>query len=208
VNKELENIVRQMRDIVNQEKPYSNIPKLPDLRDKFTDLYISIFDNELKPVINSIEDAKSRVLEVLNTKEYAKGKKDSYINQFSELLEGAEHCNNVSSLRSFGDKADALKLRLLREMDDLDAKLAKDKADKEARKLEEEAIQNGTEDSFVAEPKVEYKPRKTKRVPIKQITGTASWRLESIEDIEKYIDELRKNLEAQMDVDTIVNVEF
>jgi hypothetical protein len=40
------------------------------------------------------------------------------------------------------------------------------------------------------------------------MTGTASWRLESTEDIDKYITELRKTLTAQMDGDTIVNVEF
>lgn len=42
-----------------------------------------------------------------------------------EIREGAEHCNNVSSLRSFADKADALKLT---EMDSLDGKPAREKA--------------------------------------------------------------------------------
>lgn len=40
------------------------------------------------------------------------------------------------------------------------------------------------------------------------MTGTASWRLESKEDIDRYMDSLRKSLEAQLDEDTIVNVEF
>ena len=40
------------------------------------------------------------------------------------------------------------------------------------------------------------------------MTGTASWRLESKEDIDRYMDNLRKSLEAQLDEDTIVNVEF
>ena len=52
------------------------------------------------------------------------------------------------------------------------------------------------------------KLRKTKNVSIKMMTGTASWRLESKEDIDRYMDSLRKSLEAQLDGDTIVNVEF
>jgi tRNA A-37 threonylcarbamoyl transferase component Bud32 len=93
-------------------------------------------------------------------------------------------------------------------MDHLDAQLAKKKAAEEAARLAEEAKKNGTEVPAVAELKTEYKVRKTKNVSIKQMTGTASWRLESVEDIDKYIAELRKTLVAQMDGDTIVNVEF
>lgn len=40
------------------------------------------------------------------------------------------------------------------------------------------------------------------------MTGTSSWRLESKEDIARYMDSLRKTLETQLDDDTIVNVEF
>ena len=40
------------------------------------------------------------------------------------------------------------------------------------------------------------------------MTGTASWRLESKADIDRYMDGLRRSLEAQLDEDTIVNVEF
>ena len=52
------------------------------------------------------------------------------------------------------------------------------------------------------------KIRKTKNVSIKMMTGTSSWRLESKADIDKYIADLRETLEAQLDEDTIVNVEF
>jgi hypothetical protein len=208
VDEELETIVKQMRTIVYQDKPYGNIPKLPDLRQKFMDVYSRILEREEAPVLDSIDQASRRVLDVLETKEYVGTKRDSYMSQFREIRNGAEHCNNVSSLRSFADKADALKLRLLTEMDHLDAQIAQKKAAEEAARLSAEAKKNGTEVPVVAEPKTEYKVRKTKNVSIKQMTGTASWRLESAEDIDKYIAELRKTLAAQLDGDTIVNVEF
>ena len=206
VNAELEDIVAQMRSIVGQEKPYANIPKLPELREKFMSCYVKILQQESAPVLDSIDQARSRVLEVLSTKEYNEQKRNTYFTLFREIRDGAEHCNNVSSLRSYADKADALKLRLLNEMDALDNKLAQQRAAEEARRKAEEAKQNGN-------PAVEVDPapvkiRKTKNVSIKMMTGTSSWRLESKADIDKYIAGLRETLEAQLDEDTIVNVEF
>ena len=168
--------------------------------------YVKILQQESAPVLDSIDQARARVLEVLSTKEYNEQKRNTYFTLFREIRDSAEHCNNVSSLRSYADKADALKLRLLNEMDALDNKLAQQRAAEEARRKAEEAKQNGN-------PAVEVDPapvkiRKTKNVSIKMMTGTSSWRLESKADIDKYIAGLRETLEAQLDEDTIVNVEF
>ena len=199
VDAELEDIVAQMRSITRQEKPYSNIPKLPELREKFMSCYGDILQQQSAPVLDSIGQAMKRVLDVLSTKEYNDKKRASYIEKFQEIKEGAEHCNNVSTLRSFADKAEALKLRLLNEMDEFDNELAAQKAEAEGAK------QAASADKVDGAP---VKIRKTKNVSIKMMTGTASWHLESKEDINKYIDSLRKALEAQLDEDTIVNVEF
>ena len=208
VNAELEDIVTQMRSIVGQEKPYANIPKLPELREKFMACYVKILQQESSPVLDLIDQAKSRVLEVLSTKEYNEEKRNTYFTQFQEIRDGAEHCNNVSSLRSFADKADALKLRLLNEMDALDNKLAQQRAAEEARRKAEEAKCSGTSTDEVEIAPAPVKIRKTKNVSIKMMTGTSSWRLESKADIDKYITSLRETLEAQLDENTIVNVEF
>ncbi len=208
VNAELEDIVAQMRSIVGQEKPYANIPKLPELREKFMSCYVKILQQESAPVLDSIDQARARVLEVLSTKEYNEQKRNTYFTLFREIRDGAEHCNNVSSLRSYADKADALKLRLLNEMDALDNKLAQQRAAEEARRKAEEAKQNGTPAAEVEIAPAPVKIRKTKNVSIKMMTGTSSWRLESKADIDKYIAGLRETLEAQLDEDTIVNVEF
>jgi hypothetical protein len=206
VDEELENVVKKMSEIVAENEPYKKIPQLPELREKFMNLYSAILQREEAPVLDSIDQASKRVLDELETKEYAAQKRNNYIGQFAEIRKGAEKCNNVSTLRSFADKADALKLRLLNEISRLDIELAKKKTEEEAKRLAEEAKKNGTEvpEAILPKPKV----RKTKNVSIKQMTGSASWRLENLEDIDKYISELRKTLVAQMDEDTIVNVEF
>ena len=124
VDEELEKIVAEMRQITGQNKPYKNIPKLPELRTKFMTAYSAILEREEKPVIDAIDKAKARVIEVLNTKEYAEEKREKYSELFREIHDGAEKCNNVSALRSFADKADALKIRLMNEMDARDRQIA------------------------------------------------------------------------------------
>ena len=92
-------------------------------------------------------------------------------------------------------------------MDELDAALASQRAE-EARRKAEEAMQSGTPAQKTEVPPAPVKIRKTKNVSIKMMTGTSSWRLESKEDVEKYITALQSKLEAQLDGDTILNVEF
>ena len=58
-----------------------------------------------------------------------------------------------------------------------------------------------------AQKKVE-KVKKTKNISIKSMTKTASWRLETTEDVDRYLNELRLKLVNELDTDTIVNIEF
>ena len=73
---------------------------------------------------------------------YKDAKHSGYMERFEELLDGAVHCNNVSVLRSYQDKSDALKIRLLNEMVDEDNRLAQQalaQAEAEQKRLAEEA---------------------------------------------------------------------
>ena len=96
----------------------------------------------------------------------------------------------------------------------LDRQIAERKQVEEIRRIKEEAKKYGadltdTEVAHkVAEQKAQFKVRETKNVSIKKMTGTSSWRLENTQDVDRYIEELRKTLVAQLDEDTIVNVEF
>lgn len=207
VDSALEDVVAQMRGIVQQEKPYGNIPKLPKLREQFMAAYVKVLKTEQAPVLDTIDQAEKRVLEVLSGKEYEEQKRSSYNEQFREIRDGAERCNNVSTLRSFGDKADALKLRLLNEMDAMDDQITEKKAEEARMRIQEqvkEALSKAPPP--IAKPTTFF--RRTKRISIKRVTGTASWRLETVEDVDKYLAELREKLTEELDTNTIVNLEF
>jgi hypothetical protein len=214
VDRELEEVIEKMRSILKQDKPYKNIPQLPELRERFMERYSNILEEQSEPVKDSIKQDRSRVLEVLNTKSYKDEKLARYTNAFDELLDGAEQCNNISTLRSFADKADALKLRLLNEMTEEDDRIAQEVAKRlklEQEKRNEEAKQRGEkikEEAFIEDVKQEFKVRTTKNISIKTVAKTASWRLESSEDIERYLAILRENLLKEIKEDTIINIEL
>ena len=213
VNTALEDVVRQMRSIVGMKAPYREIPKLPELREKFMTRYNEILEEQSAPVVKAIKDDRNRVLEVLNDKPYKEAKHRGYMERFEELLDGAVHCNNVSVLRSYQDKSDALKIRLLNEMVAEDNRLAQQalaQEEAEQKRLAEEARKRG-ETVTVPQPKVQQpavKVRTTKNLSIKTVARAASWRLESAEDVDKYLDALRQSLLKELADDSIVNVEL
>ncbi len=215
VDAELENVVDAVRTIVKKDKPFADIPKLPELLKQFTDAYTKVLDEQLAPVLDAISESQKRVFEVLNTKEYKESKINAYNDMFLEIQNGAESCTNVSTLRGYADRAEALKIRLLNEMDKMDQDIALKKAEEVRKKLEAEAKENGRYDTDLIEQQVSkvaeengYHSQHIKNVTFKKISKSLSWRIESVEDLDKHLNELRNNLLLELDDNTIVNVEF
>ena len=204
VDTALEDIVAQMRTIVRMDSPYREIPKLPDLRNKFMNAYTKVLEDAAVPVKQSIEDDRDRVVEVVDTKEYKDEKKPGYIKLFVEIWNGADTCNNVSRLRAYADEAGALKIRLLDEMSALDAKLATEKAAKAAQQQQSE----GGSDVPPVDVVIDVPVKKTKNVSIKNVAKTSSWRIEKAEDVDKYVNQLKKSLMDELNANDIINVEF
>ena len=108
----VEETVAAMREIVGMESPYNDIRRLSELQQRFTDAYMEILQEEREPVLDAIERDRARILDALSGEE-----RPEYLRQFDALKDGAEGCDNVSTLRGYADKSNALKLRLLNEID-------------------------------------------------------------------------------------------
>lgn len=215
VDVQLENVVDAIRTIVRKERPFADIPKLPELLKQFTDAYTKVLDEQLAPVLDSVTESQKRVFEVLSTKEYKESKLNSYHELFLEIENAANGCTNVSTLRGYADRAETLKIRLLNEMDKLDQEIAIKKAEEVRKKLEAEAKENGQYDTDLIARQVSkvaeengYYAKQIKNVTFKKISKSSSWRIESVEDVDRHLSELRNNLLSELADDMIVNVEF
>ena len=202
VNAEIESVVEEVKSIMKKSTPFGEIRKIPELLDRYTDLYSSMLTEMEKPIFASIKEARQRVIEDLDSKECKESFSKKVAERFDELYKKAESCNNVATLQNIKVEADALKVRLLNEIGEEEARLIA------ARKPITLVV---PPTGGVSDPPGTYdlpKVKKQKTVSIKTINTEATWRIETEADVERYVDALKAKLKQRIQDDIILNVEF
>lgn len=199
VDEMVESIVGEIKAILQKNAPYSDIPKLPELLDHFNEAYMKVLGDMEAPVIEAIDDARKRVFDILENKEYKSQFSVRFRQLFEEILEKARTCNNVATLQNIKVEADALKVRLLNEMSKMDEQIARQKV------VEAKPSYGGGEKP---KPQPQPKIKKRKNISIKTVSLSASWQIETPQDIDKYMATLKERILKELDEDTIVNIEF
>ena len=187
VSKDIEAVVKDIKSILKMEAPYGSIYKLPDLNNRFISLYGSLLEKMAVPVQDTINEARKRVFDELSGKKCEATLKDRYVRLFDELQQKEDTCNNVATLQNIKVEADTLKVRLLNEIAEEEARLTPGP---------------GPDDD---NPPVK---KKKKTVSIKSVSAATSWQIENIDDVDKYLTDLRKKLIGTLEDDTIINIEF
>lgn len=198
VNEELEGVVNSIKKILKKSAPYSDIFKLPELLESFRDLYTEILTDLEAPVQAAIDDAKKRVFDELQGKKCHGSLSGRFSGRFTELKDKAEHCNNVAQLQNIKIEADALKVRCLTEISAEEAKLIQEAAT-------QDAVDGNNEPTA---ENIAVKHKKTKTISIKAINTSATWQIETADDVKKYITELENKLIKALEQDTVINIEF
>ena len=193
-NKEIDNVVKDIYEIIKNRNPYSQIYKLPGHLEQFRTVYSALLIELQKPAEEAIADAKERVFEKLENKSFCDDLKVEFNNAFRELSNKAASCNNVATMINIKLEADTLKMNCL------------NRIDAEANKIAEKSV----EYKFDGDSKTEEKPilKQKKNISIKAINSSSSWQLETEEDVKKYISELERTLMDLLEKDTIINIEF
>ena len=192
VDDEIETVVKEIETILRKPSPYSEIYKIAGLNERFSNAYMQLLDKEISPISEAVQNARERVFEHLNQTHC----KDKFLNRviksFDELKDKAESCNNIAVLKNIQYEADALKMRLLNEINAEENKI-----------LQIAAEQNKTNADIPAPKQI-----KRRNISIKSLSPYKTWEIKSYEDIERYLAELRLKIECELEEDTIINVEF
>lgn len=203
VDEQVEYAVGEIKAILIKEVPYADIPKLPELLDRFSNAYSKVLDAMEAPVLASIDDARSRVFKVLDTKGYKEEFSARFHKLFQEIYEKTKSCNNVATLQNIRVEADALKVRLLNEIAKKDEQIAIAKA---------EIVADGPGDYDHGDTKPVTPPqpkiKKQKNISIKTVNVANSWQIETVQDVDKYMAVLREQIIKELDEDTVINIEF
>ena len=195
VNTDIESIVSQIKGILAKTVPYSDIYRLPALKERFIDLYNKLLNEMQKPIEVAIQEARKRVFEELDDKQCHDLLANKFIELFREIEDKANSCNNVAILQNIKVEADALKVRCLNEISTEEAKFIEADTDPQV---------DINDDTPIVQPII----KKRKTISIKSINSEASWQIETEEDVKKYINELEKKLISTLEENTIISIEF
>lgn len=201
VDEGIEAVVSDIKDILKKSAPYGEIFKLPDMLEKFVDLYGKLLSDMQKPIDTAIEDARKRVLDELEGKQCRDKLRDKFIRLFDEITDKASKCNNVATLQNIKIEADALKVRCLNEISTEEAKYV----------AAPQQPSHVAEDPNYGEKEKQPAPapvKKKKTVSIKAINNATTWQIENEADVKRYIAELEKKLMSSLEDNTIINIEF
>lgn len=187
---ELVEIAEQIKSILQHNNPYSLIQKLPGLIEAFNNKYAVILENNTFPVKQTVLENKMQVLQALEGKSF----KDQYLVKvakiFNEFLQNIEAAKDIMVLRSYMDKSDLEKQKLLKDIDDL--------------YMQETAAKSAAETGSAAA----VKQKQNQSYYIKEIVHATSWRLENEADVDRYVEQLRANLKQALSEDTVINIKF
>ena len=131
------------------------------------------------------------------------------IDRFGELMEKADSCNNVASLKNIPIEADALKVRFLNDIAHYIVEITPPPKEEEKPVDYQEVAAQGstnTEKPIFSSPPLKQKEKKV--YSLKNISTSTSWQLETKEDVDEYVDALKKKLNGLLEENIIVQIEL
>lgn len=178
-------LYEQILRITELPKPYSEIFKLPELIEKFRDIFGKLLAQECAPIRQVVLSDYDKVKEEMATYDVTESFGDKFKKGYDDLLNRLDSANNFYEAIAMKEESDRLKLRYVEE---INKEVEKQKPDK-------------PNDPEIPEIKV----KKTVNISIANILhGTRN--IESKADIEKLLAEIRVKLENELKEDTVIKV--
>ena len=194
LDKDTIKIVEAMEAIVKSKEPYSQIQKLPNLISEFREKFVQLLEVECKPVRIVIESDYNKVKTDLELYEFESELGPRFKEKFDDLLMRLDSANNFYEAIAMKEESDRLKMRCFEEIEKKKQELKK----KEPAGRDEITLESGGEQS-------DYKTRKTVTVSMANILHGAKT-IESKQDIDKLLEDIRTKLEKELKEDTIIKL--
>lgn len=207
----LERIAIAIRDILQDPKPYRRIKDLPGLRDQFNKAYGEILTVKAAPVAAAIEDCRERVFTELAGKPYKDEKAAKFQKKFDELRDCAEHSNNINTLMSLTNQAEAVRQKYLNEIAAEDTRLAKAAEEKANARRDSQVAETGEKSAaapveFPDHP--DYQPKKTKYCRMGELAGVVSMEIRNEADIDGLLKALKGKLLKELAGRDSIHIDF
>lgn len=197
--------VAQMEAIITAKNPFGQIQKLPDMSVKFIQQYGALLEKEAEEMSPIVDDDLQKVLNTLDQKEFAPVFRDKFLCAFAELKQKLDTSHEIAAVKNIRLESDTLKLRCMDEITEYE-ETHRPKPDPKppVDPLTPKADGGNVQPVDPVIPPIQPKQKKRKNVSISNVAGARTYTLETEEDVDKFAEELKRKLKAQLDGDTII----
>ena len=199
-NQELLKVVEEIETIVKDSKPFGQIQKLPELNKKFEELHMGLLKKETAIMEPLVHDDFLKVNEVLDTKPFAEMLR-SRINQgFEEIWDKLRTSNDIAAIKNIKLESDTLKIKCLDEIDEYE-RMHQPESEPPAA-----PAASGKEPINPTPVQTKVKTKKRKNVSISNVAGARTYSIETEQDIDKFLAEMKQKLMNELEEDTIITL--
>ena len=183
-------LAENMKTIIAMPVPYGRIHELVELREKFMEAFSDLMDAAFVKVQGDMNYSRRAAMDELKGKPYEKETAARWGALFSDLDRQAGKAGDLASLHGFKDQADALRLRLVGTIPELDRKW-----EEEHEPVNPQPVITKTEP---VQPVSKPVLREPVDVPLRHVFTDYSWKIHSEEDIDGYLKKLKAQLEKEL----------
>ena len=177
---ELKDVVRKITDILKADEPYSSIHELPTLRSELISILVDMYEKKSAPIIEMANKTIEYIQNELNNsgidcEKFGKG----YIDNCKGIINSLQHSNELKDIYAQETRLGQMKDSFIIALDKKKYEMSKPK-----------------DDNTKSDETVIIKIRKIVRT---DMLMNRSYEINSKEDIDKYIEELRNKLMKELE---------
>ncbi|RYV00352.1 BREX system P-loop protein BrxC [Clostridium tetani] len=205
INDDIKKIIEEIKEIIRMPKPYSKIPKIPLLIEKYNNKITDLLEEESIPVKGFIEMCRNEVFETLGSFDFKDKFENKIIEEFNNLYNRVEGASSFAVLSSMSDLAEKVKLKWIKEI------VTESETQKRIKTREIENVNRVAKSETkiaTSQNKAEPSPEvviKTKTLSMRELVKGQKT-IKNNDDIDEVIEALRLKLKEELEKDTIINL--
>ena len=199
-DQELLKVVEEIETIVKDSKPFGKIQRLPELNKRFEELHMGLLEKEAAIMDPLVHDDFLKVKEVLDTKPFAEVLRPRINQRFDEIWEKLRTSSDIAAIKNIKLESDTLKIKCLDEIDEYE------RAHQPAPEPPVAPVVPGKEPINPTPALTKVKTKRRKNVSISNVAGARTYSIETEQDIDKFLAEMKQKLMNELEEDTIITL--
>ncbi len=197
----------QIRKILSIKEPYSFIKKLEEYDNQLMDAIIELLEKDAARIRPDVEADRKLVLDELDPERpYAARIREKVLDKFDELLKKVDETHDMATMNGIPAESNALVQNCLREISQAEESYQQSITPAAPVHLPRTG-DTGSAKTPAAEPPKPVKPVvRTVPVTMRSLTKNKTYSIRSKDDVETFLNEMRKNLLEQLKDDTIIRL--